>query len=106
MRSARSRLVRALGWSWMGMACAACVPWWCGCGTGMRLVLAGNGPGRDFLPAVLGWRLGPVPGHVACAGRDRRAGSRAVVAGGVSRRGCRCPACTAGGYLLACQDWG
>ena len=73
---------------------------------GMRLVLAGNGPGRDFLPAVLGWRLVPVPGHVTCAGRDRRAGSRAVVAGGVSRRGCRCPACTAGGYLLACQDSG
>jgi hypothetical protein len=38
----------------MAMACAACVPWWCGCGTGMRLVLAGNGPGRDFLPALLG----------------------------------------------------
>jgi len=105
MRSARIRLVRALGWSWMGMACAACVPWWCGCGMGMRLVLAGNGPGRDFLPALLG-RLQAVPGHVTCAGRDRRAGSRAVIAGGVSRRGCRCPAVTAGGYLLACQDTG
>ena len=54
MRSARIPLVRALGWSWMGMACAACVPWLCGCGTEMRLVLAGNGPDRDFLPALLG----------------------------------------------------
>jgi len=71
----------------------------------MRLVLAGNEPGRDFLPALLG-RLGPVPGHVTCAGRDRRAGSRAVIAGGVSRRGCRWPAVTAGGYLLACRDTG
>ena len=62
----------------------------------MRLVLAGNGPGRDFLPALPG-RLRPVPGHVTCAGRDRRAGSRAAAAGGVSRRGCRCPAFTAGG---------
>jgi len=44
MCSARILVVRALGWSWMGMACAVCVRWWCGCGTGMRLVLAGNGP--------------------------------------------------------------
>jgi len=27
MRSARIGLVRVLGWSWMAMACAACVPW-------------------------------------------------------------------------------
>jgi hypothetical protein len=97
MRSARSRVVRVLAWSWMAMACAACVLWWCGCGTGMRLVLAGNGPGR----------LRPVSGHVTCAGCDRRAGSRAVAAGGVSRRGCRCRAFTAGGgYLLSCRDAG
>jgi hypothetical protein len=38
----------------MGMGCAVCVPWWCGCGAGMGLVLAGKGPGRDFLPALLG----------------------------------------------------
>ena len=54
MRSARSRVVRVLAWSWMAMACAACVLWWRDCGTGMRLVLAGNGPGRDFLPAPPG----------------------------------------------------
>ena len=28
--------------------------WSRGCGTGMRLVLAGNGPDRDFLPALPG----------------------------------------------------
>ena len=72
----------------------------------MHLVLAGNGLGRDFLPAVLGRRLEPVPGQVTYAGRDRRAGSCAVVAGGVSRRDFRCPAFTAGGYLLPCQDAG
>jgi hypothetical protein len=61
MRSARSRVVRGLASSWMAMACAACVLWWCVCGTGMRLVLAGNGPGRDFLFALPG-RFRPVPG--------------------------------------------
>ena len=72
----------------------------------MHLVLAGNGPGRDFLLALPG-RLRPVPGHVTCAGCDRRAGSCAVAAGGVSRRGCRCCAFPAGGgYLLSCRDAG
>jgi hypothetical protein len=106
MRSARSRVVRVLAWSWMAMACAACVLWWCDCGTGMRLVLAGNGPGRDFLLALPG-RIRPVPGPAAWAGPGRHAGSRSVAAGGVSRRGCRCWAFTAGGgYLLSCQDAG
>ena len=51
----------------------------------MHSVLAGSGPGpgRDLLPALPG-RLRRVPGHVTCAGRYRRAGSRAVVTGGVS----------------------
>ena len=80
MRSARIPLVRALGWSWMGMACAACVPWLRGCGTGMRLVLAGNGPDRDFLPVLLGLGPGgPVPAAQPGTRHERGEGSRAAL---------------------------
>ena len=103
MRSGRIRLARGLAWSWMAMACAACVPWWCGCGTAMRLAFAGNGPVRDFLPA-LPKRLSGVPGSVTGAGCDQRAGSRAAVISGFCWRGYCCSASAAGnGYPLPCQ---
>ena len=81
MRSARIPLVRALGWSWTGMACAACVPWLRGCERGCAWSWPVTRPDRDFLPVLLGLGPGgPVPAARPGTRHERGEGARAALA--------------------------